>query len=190
MTLEHFIDTYGYVAILIGTFLEGETTLILGGVTAKLGYLELQWVIACAFIGTLAGDQLFFFIGRYHGAAYLRRHTSWNKRIEKADRILQRHRILIIVGFRFLYGLRIIMPIAIGMSKIPIAAFVVLNVFGAALWAVVIGVLGYVFGHAVDLFVGDIRRYELEVLAAVLAIGLSVWLIHIVWSRKSRKTKQ
>jgi len=45
MTLESVIDTYGYVAVLIGTCLEGETILVLGG----RGYLALPWVIVAAF---------------------------------------------------------------------------------------------------------------------------------------------
>lgn len=45
MSLEYLIDTYGYPAILIGTFLEGETILVLGGIVAKLGYLKLPWVM-------------------------------------------------------------------------------------------------------------------------------------------------
>ena len=77
MTLEHLIDSYGYIVVLIGTLLEGETILVLGGIAAKLGYLELPWVITCAFTGTLLGDQFFFFMGRYKGHAYLEKRPAW-----------------------------------------------------------------------------------------------------------------
>jgi len=60
MTLESIVDTYGYVAVLLGTFLEGETILVLGGFAAHRGYLALPWVIVAAFFGSLCGDQLFF----------------------------------------------------------------------------------------------------------------------------------
>ena len=56
MTIESFIETYGYAAILIGTFLEGETILVLGGFAAHRGYLSLPWVIVAAFAGTLSGE--------------------------------------------------------------------------------------------------------------------------------------
>ena len=58
MSLQQLITDYGYLAILMGTFLEGETILILGGFASHRGYLELPWVVVSAFIGTLAGDQL------------------------------------------------------------------------------------------------------------------------------------
>jgi len=187
MSLEHFIDSYGYLAILIGTFLEGETILVLGGITAKLGYLKLFWVIVYAFCGTLIGDQLFFFLGRYQGASFLQRHPSWNNRAQKVHGILERHRIPIILGFRFLYGFRIITPYVIGMSRVPFLEFAILNVISAAVWSIIIGILGFAFGHGLELVLGDIRRYEIAIMAAVLGMGLLIWVIHIVYLRKQQK---
>ena len=60
MDLQSIIENYGYAAIFIGTFLEGETILILAGLAAHQGYLVLTWVILAAFLGSLCGDQLFF----------------------------------------------------------------------------------------------------------------------------------
>ncbi|MBW2474086.1 MAG: hypothetical protein JRE56_05770 [Deltaproteobacteria bacterium] len=54
--MESYIEHFGYLAILIGTFLEGETILILGGFAAHRGYLDLSLVIISAFIGTVFGD--------------------------------------------------------------------------------------------------------------------------------------
>jgi membrane protein DedA with SNARE-associated domain len=53
VTLESIIETYGYWALLVGTFFEGETVLVLGGFAAHRGYLTLPWVILAAFIGSL-----------------------------------------------------------------------------------------------------------------------------------------
>ena len=60
MDLQSIIENYGYAAILIGTFLEGETILMLAGLAAHQGYLVLTGVIFAAFLGSLSGDQLFF----------------------------------------------------------------------------------------------------------------------------------
>jgi membrane protein DedA with SNARE-associated domain len=86
------------------------------------------------------------------------------------------------LGFRFLYGLRSVTPFVIGMSRIPTPRFFLLNVLGAALWAMAIGVLGYLFGHALEAVLGDIHRYELLVLATVPLIGGGVWLVR-AWRR-------
>ena len=81
--LESLITQYGYPILFIGTFLEGETVLVLGGVAAHLGYLSLDGVIACGFSGTLFGDQLYFFLGRRHGQSLLQRRPTWQKRAER-----------------------------------------------------------------------------------------------------------
>lgn len=185
MTLESLLVSYGYLAVLVGTFFEGETILVLGGVAAKLGYLELPWVVVCAFIGTFAGDQLFFFLGRYKGAALLARRPAWQGRVARVHMLLVRHQVPVILGFRFLYGLRTITPFVIGMSPIPALRFFIFNLLGAGAWAIVIGSLGYVFGHALEAVLGDIRRYEIAIMAVVLAIGLGLWLVH-VWRGRRR----
>jgi len=186
VALEHLIETYGYMAILVGTFLEGETVLILGGIISKLGYLELHWVMVCAFTGTFIGDQLSFFLGRYQGKRFLEKRPTWTMRVNNVRRILEQHHILIILGFRFIYGLRIVTPFVIGMSRIPIAEFLILNVIGAALWAIIIGILGYAFGHGLELVLGDIRRYEIEILAVVFLAGMLIWIIHIAYTRRQQ----
>ena len=175
--LEHFINNYGYLAILIGTFVEGETVLILGGIAARLSTLQIEWVIFYAFIGTLCGDQLFFFLGRLRGKAWLERHPSWLPRTNKASEILHRHRIWIILGFRFLYGLRMVTPFVIGMSRVPTIEFIVLNIIGAVIWSVSIGLLGYAFGHGLELILGDIKQYEIAIMLGILVLGMLLWLL-------------
>jgi membrane protein DedA with SNARE-associated domain len=178
-TLESAIQTYGYLAILVGTFLEGETILILGGFAAYRGYLELPWVIAAAFTGTVCGDQLFFFLGRWHSQRFLPKRPSWRRRVEKAQRLLERVKTPLMLGFRFLYGLRSVTPFVIGMSDVRTALFVFLNVLGAAVWALTVGTAGYIFGDALEILLGNIKRYELFAFAAIAVAGLMIWLLNL-----------
>jgi membrane protein DedA with SNARE-associated domain len=184
MTIESLIQTYGYVAIFVGTFLEGETVLILSGLAAHQGYLHLPWVILAAFAGTLFGDQLYFYLGRWHSHAMLAKHPGWQARVNKAQRLLERYRTMVIISFRFMYGLRTVTPFVIGMSRVPTATFIILNVMSALAWALVMGVGGYFFGHALEIIIGDIKHYELVVLGAVVIIGVMLWVIHLYRLRK------
>jgi len=176
--LESLIDTYGYVAVLVGTFFEGETVLVLGGFAAHRGYLSLPWVIMAAFIGTLCGDQLFFFLGRKHSQTVLGRRPSWKARAGRAQRLLERFRTPLILVFRFMYGLRTLIPFAIGMSTVPTRQFIFLNIIGALVWALVVGTGGYLFGNAMEIIFGNIKHYELEVLGAIAVIGALIWIIY------------
>ena len=178
MSIQEFISHYGYLTLIIGTFLEGETILVLAGVAAKIGYLKLVGVIMAAFLGTFAGDQLFFFMGRYNGKKILAHRPRWQSKAKKVNKWIKDHQNPVILGFRFLYGFRTITPFIIGMSEIPTRKFFIFNFFGALLWAVVFASVGYVFGQAAEYVLKDIRQYELEIFAGVAIAGAGVWLWH------------
>lgn len=186
MTPETVILHWGYPAILAGTFLEGETILVIAGLAAHRGYLHLPLVIAAAFLGTLGGDQLYFFLGRRHAAALLRRRPSWIGRVERVRGLLNRYQSPMILSFRFLYGLRTVVPFVIGMSQVPAWKFLLLNAAGALVWAVAVGCGGYFFGHAVEIILGDIARYEMWVFAGVAAAGAILWAVRLHRKRKCK----
>lgn len=183
MNLELLIQQYGYVAIAVGTFFEGETVLVLGGLAAQLGYLELPWVVASAFSGTVCGDQLYFFIGRYRGRGMLVNRPHWQRRAQRIFTILHRHQNLLLLGFRFLYGVRTVTPFVVGMSEVNTLRFVVLNMISAAVWAVAVGSLGYVFGSAIRAVIGDIKQYELTILLSIAAAAAVAWAF-TTWQRR------
>ena len=86
MSLEELVANYGYTAVAIGTFLEAETILLLGGFAAHRGLLELPWVIVCAFLGSFVGDQAFFYIGRMNGEKNVRDAFALESEIHKSSR--------------------------------------------------------------------------------------------------------
>jgi membrane protein DedA with SNARE-associated domain len=187
MTLESFVNTYGYLAILAGTFFEGETILILGGFAAYRGYLQLPWVIIVAFIGTLSGDQLFFYLGRKHRLTILTNRPSWKARVDKALELFKRFQTYLLLIFRFLYGLRSLVPFVVGASSFPAKRFILFNAAGALVWATLVGTGGYLFGHAITRVIGDIKRYELGILGAVAGIGLAIWLVRLLKNKNERR---
>lgn len=184
--LESLVTDYGYPVLVLGTFLEGETILILGGLVAHLGYLSLGWVILSGFCGSLLGCQVWFFIGRYQGKALLTRHPRWQQRVDVVLRRLERRQNLVIAGFPFLYGFRIVTPVAIGMSDVSYPRFLLLNVVGVSAWAICIGCAGYFFGQGLEAVLGDVKRYELRAVGGVLALAAIVWVIHFY--RRRRET--
>jgi len=185
--LESLLNSYGYPALLLGTFFEGETIMILGGVAAHLGYLSLGWVITFGFLGTLLGDQLYFFLGRRHGSAFLARRPAWRERSETVHHIMERYPVLLILGFRFLYGLRTVTPFALGTSKVPYLLFTLLNLIGAMLWAIAFGIAGFYFGQSVEIFLGEIKQYELLLMAFIAFVGALAWIIFLLRRRKSNR---
>ena len=177
MAIADLIQNYGYLAVAVGTFLEGETVLVLAGAAASLGHLSMPVVIAVATLASFAGDQLFFHLGRRYGARLLARFPALHARTARARELLARYHLPAILSIRFLYGLRIAGPIAIGMSGVPWWRFLALNLAGAIVWAALIAGEGY-WGHqALAPLVGAIDADELWGLAALLFCAMLWWLL-------------
>lgn len=183
MPLEALIATYGYAAIAVGAFFEGETVLVLGGLAVHQGYLSMPGLLASAFLATLAADQLYFHLGRAHGFALLEKRPSWKARADKVFSMLRRHQTLAALSFRFFYGMRAIVPLALGATGINRLQFLVLDMVGAAAWAATYGTLGYLFGGTVEVMLGNLKHYERWFFAVVALLGMLIWIVHR-WPRK------
>jgi membrane protein DedA with SNARE-associated domain len=186
LSFQELLDSYGYLAIIVGTFLEGETVLILGSIAAQLGYLDLPWVIAAAILGSSSGDQLSFFLGRYKGKQTLERRPGWQKYTRRIFDLLQRHETLVILGFRFVYGIRATAAFVMGMSRVSTVKFVCLETLGATLWGITIGSLGFVFGKAFEVVINDIKNYQMQVLAVLVVLSALAWWFFRHQRRKRR----
>jgi membrane protein DedA with SNARE-associated domain len=185
MNLHGLIENYGYWAVLVGTLLEGETILLLAGFAAHRGHLDLYFVIAVAVIGGFLGDQVFFFLGRYRGQRFLARFPKYAPAAARAQEMLGRYHLPIILGMRFLYGLRAALPFAIGTGQISVLRFQALNLIGATIWAATVTSAGYLLGHAAEYALGDLKKYE-EIAFAVIAIsGIAYW----IYSRRRASKK-
>lgn len=176
MSFEQLLAQYGYVALLLGTFLEGETVVLIAGFLARRGYLELPLVIAVAFFGTFFIDQVFFYLGRTKGAAILDRRPGWKVKASPVRSLMQRHQVWLILGFRFLYGLRTVTPLLLGVSGVAPLRFFLLDGIAALAWASIFGTLGYFLGHAVGALLGEAKRYELWIIALFVLLGCGIWL--------------
>jgi membrane protein DedA with SNARE-associated domain len=181
------IQTYGYAAIFIGAFLEGETILALGGFAAFRGHLELWIVIVVALLAGFLGDQFYFFLGRLKGKDILARRPQWESKVHRFDELLSRYHAPLIIGIRFMYGFRIIGPILLGMGRVERWKFVVYNFIGACIWAPLIAGLGYLFGQAVEVLLQDIKKFEIAAMVVIVLISLATWLI---WRYRQRQKEK
>jgi len=180
--MEAYIAKYGYIGIFIGTFLEGETTVLLGGIFSKLGYMNIEKVILWAFLGTFAGDLTFFSIGRMFGKNIIEKYEFLRNRVPLANKIIKKYGYFIIFIIRFLVGIRAIILLLLGCTNIKLSKFVFLNMLNSVLWSILVTTIGYVFGKVVFVFVSDIKQYEEYIIPAVL-IGVIVLIMiyrHIV----------
>ncbi len=184
--MEQLVAQYGYWAVLAGTFFEGETVPVLAGFAAHQGLLRLDLVMLCAFAGSFAGDQVWFWVGRRYGKRWMAKRPGSAAAAEKVGRLLDRWGDGFILSFRFLYGLRAVSPVAIGLSSVSTWRFGVLNLISAAVWAVVVGAVGYLFGDAIEGVLGELKHWEHRIFAG-LGIAVALFVLHRLVRRRTRK---
>jgi len=187
MDLVQWVQTWGYPAVFLGTLLEGETVLLLAGLAAQAGYLELQWVIATAWAGAVSGEQIWFFVGRRNGERLLARFPRLRPGAQRMRALLGRYHLPLILSLRFLYGLRTVGPIAIGMSPVPWMRFTALDFAAAVVWAVAVAAVGYAFGQVLQLWLGDLKRIEHVLALVLIAAGAALWWFRIRTSQPKGK---
>lgn len=178
--IEEWLSTYGYLAILIITFLEGESIVILAGIAAYQGILNLEAVIACAIFGSFCGDQFYYTIGRRYGTPLLKRWPGLAGKIDWAFRLVRNYEVLFILSFRFIYGVRNVSPFVIAMSGVPRLKFMGLNLIAATLWALAFTFGGYFFGKALEKVMGE---HQMKALA-VLAVFAAAVAIFTLWRKR------
>lgn len=188
MNIEHIIMTYGYPALFLGVFFEGETVLILAGFLARRGYFALSPVVAVSFFGALFYTLLFFFIGKKGTGSFIDKNPVRRYRTRQIRHKLEEHPNLTMIGFRFLYGFRTITPFVVGISGFDAKRFIFLNAVGTLIWAVAYGVVGYLSGEFFNIVFDNMKRYEVWFSIGIVFVGIAFWVLYKMKTRKKIKT--
>jgi membrane protein DedA with SNARE-associated domain len=190
VALETIISSYGYLALVAGAFVEEATFVIMAGFLAHEGYFSLSGVTLVSFVSAFAGAQILFMLGRKNGTEWIDARPKMKQKLARARGFLSRNEALVILGFRFVYGLHTVAPVSMGLSSVSVRLFTCLNAASALIWAAVFSLSGYGFGRALNILLIDLRRLEKHVLAAIAVAGVAAWVIYrVVQRRKSRAEK-
>ena len=187
MDFQALIQHYGYGIVLVGTFLEGETVLIIAAALARLGYLQFPIVLGVAAAGAFVGDNFYFFLGRRFGPRALARFSPLARAVPRVDALLARWRWGAVILLRFMYGLRTVGPIVIGAGSMPAWEFVAANAAGALFWAALIGAIGFATGHAAEQLLGDVQEVEKLLLGVGLLIASAVLVTRTLRRRQRER---
>jgi membrane protein DedA with SNARE-associated domain len=184
MPFEPWIARWGYWATALGGMVESETVVLLAGLAAHRGLLELPGVIAAAGFGTFGVNQLLFHLGRRHGHALLARFPRLQPRAQGVLAFAHRHRRTLVFLYHFTVGIRAMTPFVLGMSRVRPLRFAAVDVVVTFSWIATLATLGFWLGDALAHWLPRIQRAELWVSLGVVAIGIAAWLARRAWTRR------
>ncbi|MEO5364132.1 MAG: DedA family protein [Magnetococcus sp. DMHC-8] len=183
-----FITEHGYLIyplVLVWTFFEGETiVLIVSAMAATTApFISLPLLAICATTGTMAGDQLFYYLGRSYGTPFLATRPKLAAKAERGFELLRRGEVLFILSYRFIYGVRNVSPFVVGVGGIAPVRFFLLNLTASTLWAITFTLGGYFLGKMLEQW---LEEYKMHMLAGIVLLLVGIY----AYSRRTQKTSQ
>ncbi len=137
--MEAFWAEWGQLAYLgaaVWAFFEGETFVLLASAAGRATGLIDPWYLGISvWLGSFAGDQLWFTLGRRYGRGIANRIPGAERRLDQALRVLDRYGTLFILSFRFVYGIRNVSSAACGIAGMSWGRFAFWNFIAAGVWA-------------------------------------------------------
>ncbi|SMP86124.1 membrane protein DedA, SNARE-associated domain [Epsilonproteobacteria bacterium SCGC AD-308-E02] len=179
------LATYGYIGLFLYSLGGGFVALIGAGVLSFLGKMDLTYSIAIAFFANALGDVLLFYMARYHKATMMDGIRKHRRKLALSHIMMKKYGSWIILIQKYIYGIKTLIPIAIGLTKYDFKKFAILNVFSAGVWALTFGLGSYYSGNALVKFaeiIGD-KPWIAPLVLVVLGGTLWFYLTHATKKR-------
>ncbi len=197
--VEHFLETWGYVAIFVLSFISAmglpvgaELALIYGGVLAsgqitnEPHHLNLAAVIVLAVVAEVAGSTAGYLLGYFGGRTLVDKFGKYvllaHRDLDRAEAWFNRHGEPLVLFGRFIPLLRSFVSFAAGLGEMAIGKFLAFTVIGCAIWCTALASLGYALGSSYNHVLKDFddAGYALGVLAVIAVVLLFVHRVRVV----------
>ena len=187
--LIELMKEYGYIILFLWSILEGESGLIMAGLLCTTGDMNLYLAIFIAGLGGFTGDQIYFYIGRYNKKYVHRKFKGQRRKFALAHLLLKKYGWPIIFVQRYMYGMRTVIPIAIGLTRYNAKMFAFINLLSAWAWGTITIVPVWYFGEEILEILKVAKEYWYIAIPFALAIGGTIyWYFHKATQKDNKKT--
>ena len=169
------LATYGYIGLFLYSFGGGFVALIGAGVLSYMGKMDISTSIAIAFTANALGDIALFYMARYQKTMMMEGLRKHRRKLALSHVMMKKYGSWIILIQKFVYGIKTLIPIAIGLTKYDFKKFAILNVLSAAVWALVIGLGSYYSGEPLMKLAELIGEKPWIAPILLLFFGASLW---------------
>ncbi len=170
------LSTYGYIILFLYSFGGGMVAIIAAGVLSYAGKMDLTTSIVVAAFANMLGSSFLFYMGRYNKQTLMPYLKSHRRKLALSHIFMKKYGDKIILIQKFIYGLKTLVPMTIGLTKYPQTKFYILNVISAIIWAVSLGIGSYVAGEILIKIAGYFSENTFLAPIILLSILGLIWL--------------
>ena len=170
----YLLKTYGYIILFAWSILEGEAGLIMAGLLSHTNDMNLYIAIFVAGLGGFTGDQIYFYIGRFNKSYVHKNFKGQRRKFALAHLLLMKYGWPIIFAQRYMYGMRTIIPISIGLTRYSGKMFAIINLISAWCWATLTILPAWYFGEEILVVLAWVKDHWYYAAPFGLALGGSI----------------
>ena len=181
---------FAETGLAVGFFLPGDSLLVVAGLFASAGKLNVFFLLASLFVAAVVGDAVGYYSGLKLGPRVFTRQKSLFFRpshLEKAHGFYEKYGGKTIIIARFVPIVRTFAPIVAGAAQMSYRQFAVYNIAGGFLWVSSMILGGYFLGSAVESAFGVKLEDHIEkVVVVVVLLSLMPPVIEYLKSRREK----
>jgi len=182
-TLIEWLKEYGYIVLFVWSMAEGETGLIMAGILSHTGDMNLPISIFVAGLGGFTGDQIWYYVGKNNKSYVHNEFEQHRRKFARARLLLRKYGIWLIFIQRFIYGMRTIIPLAIGVSGYDKKKFAIVNFFSAFVWASITIIPAYIYGEELLILLKWMKQHW------YISVGFLLFVFGVMWYLNKEEDK-
>ncbi|MDQ3800317.1 MAG: VTT domain-containing protein [Acidobacteriota bacterium] len=193
-----FLIVFAETGLAVGFFLPGDSLLVVAGLFAAAGKLDLWVLMTTLFIAAVVGDAVGYYSGKKMGKAIFNRPKSrlFNpNHLKKAHAFYEKYGGKTIIIARFVPIVRTFAPIVAGAAEMTYKNFLLFNIFGGFLWVTSMLLAGYFLGGLFEQLMQSwfgIPNFKLEdhidkVVIVVVFLSILPMIIEYLKARREKK---
>ncbi len=178
------LSTYGYLILFLYSFGGGFFALVAAGILSYAGKMDITISISVAFVANFIGDSVLFYIARYNKTLvmpYIKKHR---RKLALSSVMMKRYGDKIIFFQKFIYGIKTLIPLTIGLTRYSFKKFTIYNLISAFIWALIFGLGSYKSGKYL-LKVVIFLKNHIYITPIILIV-----LLGILWYYMEKVTKK
>ncbi len=180
----HSLSTYGYIVLFFYSFGGGFFALVGAGILSYAGKMDITTSIMVAFIANFIGDTALFYLARYNKAIVLPYIKKHKRKLALSTIMMRKYGDKIIFFQKFIYGIKTLVPVAIGLTKYDFKKFTIYNLVSAFIWALIFG-LGSFYSGKYLLMAVIFIKHNIWLMPIILLI-----LLYLLWYYMEKATKK
>lgn len=166
--MEDFIREWGYIALFLYSFGGGFVGLVIAGVLSYAGDLNIVACMIVAGSSNFLGDQFLFYMARTNKDYARDTMKKYGRKVALAHIWMRKYGSLVVFLQKYVYGIKTLIPLAMGLTKYSFQKFTVFNIFATIVWTIVVGSISYMMGEIVLTYAEDYKYYGVAIVFAII----------------------